>query len=132
MLILEEISSRLRKKLNLATSDKKPTVCSEKWRSIVKEYKQMKIEGKPIEGYMELVQILAENCKCIVIQYGTTKHQIVVPETATVDVIKLAINTVCGLQNHQLPFWLEDQNGNAQSIDKAMLGNKAYNLRLVR
>ncbi|GLJ15309.1 hypothetical protein SUGI_0251010 [Cryptomeria japonica] len=130
--IWEELSNRLHKKLNLATSDKNPTVCSEKWRSIVKEYKQMKIEGKPIEGYMELVQILAENCKCIVIQYGTNKHQIAIHKTATVDDIKLAIKTVCGLQNHELPFWLEDQNGIAQPIDKAMPGNKVYNLRLVR
>ncbi|GLJ15310.1 hypothetical protein SUGI_0251030 [Cryptomeria japonica] len=130
--IWEEPSNRLHKKLNLATSDTNPTVCSEKWRSIVKEYKQMKIEGKPIEDYMELVQILADNCKCIVIQYGTNKHQIAIHKTATVDDIKLAIKTVCGLQNHELPFWLEDQNGIAQPIDKAMPGNKVYNLRLVR
>ncbi|GLJ15308.1 hypothetical protein SUGI_0250980 [Cryptomeria japonica] len=130
--IWEELSNRLHKKLNLATSDKNPIVCSEKWRSILMEYKQMKIKGKPIEGYMELVQILAENCKCIVIQYGTNKHQIAIHETATVDDIKLAIRTVCRLQNHELHFWLEDQNGIALPIDKAMPGNKVYNLRLAR
>ena len=126
----QELSIRLHAKLNLATSDKTPSVCREKWRCMVKEYKLMKIEGRPIRGFM--AQIIAENCTCIVIQYGTQKYQIAIFESARAEDIKFAIKSVCRLQNQGLNFWLEDQNGIAQPIDKSIPGNKLYNLHRVR
>ncbi|KAH8963062.1 hypothetical protein BDL97_05G133000 [Sphagnum fallax] len=140
----EQISQKMKER----GYDRSPTMCTDKWRNLLKEYKKAKVQDKGtsrVACFKDLEELLSDRAKSIPYRSPAKLDALQLPPkggdgqlsrgkvivvkfgdmTRRIRVdgpfesIKESIKTSCGLRSRR-PFWLEDDEGVIQPLSRNM------------
>ncbi|CAK9273990.1 unnamed protein product [Sphagnum jensenii] len=140
----EQISQKMKER----GYDRSPTMCTDKWRNLLKEYKKAKVQDKGtsrVACFKDLEELLSDRAKSIPYRSPAKLDALQLPSkggdgqlsrgkvivvkfgdmTRRIRVdgpfesIKESIKTSCGLRSRR-PFWLEDDEGVIQPLSRNM------------